>query len=211
MSKTVIVDFGAGNLFSIARAVEHCGGDPEITGEPDGIANADRLILPGVGAFGNGMAALEAANLTDPLRAFAETGRPMLGICLGMQMMMEESEEFGSHSGLSLFPGNVAAIPAIDTSGAAQKVPHIGWNALQEPAAGRWQDSLLADTPEGETVYFVHSFAAKPENPDHILASCYFGGHQLTAAISRDGITGCQFHPERSGEAGLGIIRRFLA
>lgn len=210
MSRTTIIDYGAGNLFSIAHAVEHCGSDAHFSDHAEDIVTADRLILPGVGAFANGMAALDAAGLVQPIRDFAETGRPLLGICLGMQMMMEESEEFGTHAGIGLFPGKVTAIPATDTNGAAQKVPHIGWAGLKEPVANRWKGTLLETHPASETVYFVHSFAADPDQKTDILAQCDFGGHAVTAAISRDAITGCQFHPERSGETGLAILRRFL-
>ncbi len=211
MTKIAVIDYGAGNLFSIARALEHCGATPVFTADPDSLRKADRAILPGVGAFGDGMAALRQASLSAAIAELAAAGNPVLGICLGMQMLFDASEEFGDHTGLALIPGRVLPLPRTRADGAPQKVPHIGWNDLCEPAPGRWAGTPLAAIAPGTSAYFVHSFAAVPADGRDAIATCVYGGHAITAAVQRDNVCGCQFHPERSGPAGLSIIRQFLA
>ena len=209
--KVTVIDHGMGNLFSVCRAVEHCGAEPHLSGDPSEVAAAERLILPGVGAFGDGMAGLAKRGLIGPIREAAVAGRPLLGICLGMQMMMDASEEFGEHRGLGLIPGRVTAIPRIDAAGQPLKVPQVGWNGLVVPT-GRsdWKDTALAGTEPDSSVYFVHSFAAVPDRDDHRIADCVYGGHTLSAAVGHDALIGCQFHPEKSGPVGLRILRRFI-
>ena len=209
--ETVVADYGVGNLFSICRAVEKCGSRVRLVDDADEIAKADRVILPGVGAFGEGMAELKRLGLADAVIEFAKSGRPLLGICLGMQMLFDLSEEFGRHEGLRLIPGRVSSIRPARTDGQALKVPHIGWNALREPFPGRWAGTMLKGTMPGTTVYFVHSFAAKPSDRTDVMANCNYGGHEIVAAVRHENIHGCQFHPERSGPAGLKILDRFLA
>jgi len=209
-SPVAVVDYGIGNLYSVRRALERCGGDVTLSSDPAALERAERLVLPGVGAFAGGMAGLRERGLVEPIRRYAASGRPLLGICLGMQMLATASEEFGIHEGLDLIPGRVRAVPDRDTAGRPHKVPHIGWTALRTPAGASWRESLLADTPEGTWVYLVHSFAVVPDDPAHRLANCEYGGHAVCAAIARGAITGFQFHPEKSGEAGLRILRRFL-
>jgi len=205
-----VVDYGIGNLYSVRRALERCGGDVTLSSDPTALERAERLVLPGVGAFAGGMAGLRERGLVELIRRYAASGRPLLSICLGMQMLATASEEFGIHEGLDLIPGRVRAVPDRDTAGRPHKVPHIGWTALRTPAGASWRESLLADTPEGTSVYLVHSFAVVPDDPAHRLADCEYGGHAVCAAIARGAITGFQFHPEKSGEAGLRILRRFL-
>ena len=135
----------------------------------------------------------------------------MLGICLGMQMLATMSEEFGEHEGLGLIPGCVKAIPNHDTDGRPHKIPHIGWASLHRPAGCDWSGSLLHDTPEGTPVYLVHSFAVAPIDERDRLAECVYGGHRICTAVRRDRVCGCQFHPEKSGPAGLEIVRSFLS
>ena len=209
-SQVAVVDYGIGNLYSVRRALERCGGDVTLSSDPAALERAERLVLPGVGAFAGGMAGLRERGLVEPIRRYAASGRPLLGICLGMQMLATASEEFGIHEGLDLIPGRVRAVPDRDTAGRPHKVPHIGWTALRTPAGASWRESLLADTPEGTSVYLVYSFAVVPDDPAHRLADCEYGGHAVCAAIARGAITGFQFHPEKSGEAGLRILRRFL-
>lgn len=204
-----IVDYGRGNILSVSRALESVGASVTLTDDPVAIAAAERLLLPGVGAFGDAMATLQARNLVAPLQAFAETGRPFLGICLGMQLMLDESEEFGSHAGLGLIPGRVQRIPVPEANGVAYKVPHVGWNRLIAAGAD-WTGTPLADTADAAAVYFVHSYEARPDEPAHRIADCVYGGHRIAAVIGRDNMIGCQFHPEKSGETGLGILKRFL-
>lgn len=207
-----IIDYGVGNLLSVQRSLEHCGATVSVTGDPAQILAAKRVILPGVGAFGNAMQALERLNLVAVVREIAHRETPLLGICLGMQLLMDESEEFGTTVGLGLIPGRVIPVPTKTVAGAPQKIPHIGWNALRPAsAAGNWNGTLLEDNRPGEAVYFVHSFMAVPTNPAHRIADCEYGGYRVPAVIGRERITACQFHPEKSGEVGLKILRRFCA
>ncbi|HCY16751.1 MAG TPA: imidazole glycerol phosphate synthase subunit HisH [Curvibacter sp.] len=206
-----VIDYGVGNLLSVQRGLEHCGASVTLTADPERILAAERVVLPGVGAFGNAMRALEQLNLVEVIRGLASRQTPLLGICLGMQLLLEESEEFGITAGLGLIPGRVVPVPAQSVSGQAQKIPHIGWSALQPSAASSWSGTLLQDTRPGDAAYFVHSFMAVPTDPAHRIADCVYGGHLIPAVIGRDRITGCQFHPEKSGEVGLRILRRFCA
>lgn len=207
-----VIDYGVGNLLSVQRGFEHCGANVTLTADPERILAAERVVLPGVGAFGNAMLALEHLNLVEVLRSLARRQTPLLGICLGMQLLLEESEEFGITAGLGLIRGRVVPVPAQSVSGQAQKIPHIGWSALRpSTASGSWSGTLLQDTRPGDAAYFVHSFMAVPSDPAHRSADCVYGGHRIPAVIGRDRITGCQFHPEKSGEVGLRILRRFCA
>ena len=211
MSPSVtVVDYGIGNLLSVSRALEQCGAKVLLTDDPMQIAQAQRLVLPGVGAFKDGMDGLQARALVDTLREFAATGRALLGICLGMQMLLDFSEEFGTHAGLGLIPGRVLAIPATSPSGAPHKIPHIGWNELQAPGATKWAGTILDGVRPGSSVYFVHSFTAFPDDPACRLADASYDGCLVSAAIQSGNIYGCQFHPEKSGEVGLNVLRQFL-
>jgi glutamine amidotransferase len=205
--KITVVDYGLGNLFSVCRAIEAVGGEGFVSANPQVIASADRLLLPGVGAFGSGMEGLQTADLLEAVRRFGETRRPFLGICLGMQMMLDGSEENPGVTGLGLIPGVVRKIPSLDVEGRPLRIPQIGWNRLR---LSEVNSSLLAETAE-EYVYFVHSFHAVPAESKSILACVEYGGHQITAAIARDHWMGVQFHPEKSGRAGLSILKRFIA
>ena len=211
MTDVAVVDYGVGNLLSVRRAFEHCGAGVDVTSDPAAIRAAPRVVLPGVGAFADGMAALRRAGLDEVVLQVARRGVPLLGICLGMQMLFEASEEFGTTAGLGLIPGEVVQVPDSDLEGAAQKIPHIGWSGLLLPdGRASWAASLLADVRPGEAVYFVHSFMATPASPDDRLADCSYGGQAVSAAVARGNVMGCQFHPEKSGEVGLRILRRFL-
>lgn len=209
--RCAIVDYGRGNLYSVSQALEQCGAGVVLATTPDELKDADRVVLPGVGAFGAASADLARCGLDQALLAFADTGRPLLGICLGMQLMFEWSEEFGHHHGLGLFPGHVAAIPATAADGRPHKVPHIGWNELVPPSApDGWAGTILGDIAPGASVYFVHSFRGIPRDGSDRLADCIYNGQRITAAVHRGSIWGCQFHPEKSGETGLRILSRFL-
>lgn len=209
--RITVIDYGVGNLLSVQRGFERCGAEVVLTPDPEVITAASHVVLPGVGAFAIAMQALVERNLVPAIRELAKRGTPLLGICLGMQLLLDESEEFGLTSGLGLIPGRVVPIPTVAVSGEAQKIPHIGWNTL-EYAVGRsgWQGSILTNANPGEATYFVHSFMSVPADPAHRVADCFYGGHRVAAVIARDQITGCQFHPEKSGKAGLLILRRFL-
>ena len=201
-----VVDYGVGNLLSVTRALEHCGAQVTLESSPLFLVKAERLVLPGVGAFGNGMAELRHRDLVDAVRTVAASGRPMLGICLGMQMLLDGSDEFGASAGLGLIPGWVRKLP--EQPGI--KMPHIGWSAIRAPQGTSWKGALLEDVPPGREMYFVHSFHAEPTDPAHRLAETRYGDYAYCSVVKKDNITGCQFHPEKSGEMGLGIIRSFL-
>lgn len=213
MSGVTIIDYGIGNLFNVVRAFEHCGAAVTVAESPSQVRAAERLVLPGVGAFADGMAELEAREMVEAIRDFAAEGQPFLGICLGMQLMFESSMEFGLHRGLGLVQGQVVAIPAVGDGGVFRKIPHIGWNSLLPTIAGDefGRPGLLSRLSSGTATYFVHSFMAVPADPGHRLADCEYDGERICAAIRAGNIYGCQFHPEKSGEAGLDIIRAFIA
>jgi len=209
----VVINYGMGNLLSVQRGLEACGAEVEISADPATIAQADRLVLPGVGAFESGMNELKSRDLVDAINKFVATNRPLLGICLGMQMLLTESEEFGLHQGLNLIPGRVVKIPD-NGNGTAKlrKIPHIGWSALKYPK-GRteWSDTLLENTNEGEYFYFVHSYMAVAEDSHDVLAECDFSGVRIAAAVCKQNVMGTQFHPEKSADVGLRILNTFLA
>jgi imidazole glycerol-phosphate synthase subunit HisH len=205
-----VVDYGVGNLLSVARALEHCGASVSLASSAGEVESARLLLLPGVGAFGDGIGELRARGLDRPVVAFARSGRPLLGICLGMQFLLEASDEFGEHAGLGLVPGRVRAIPATGTDGRAHKIPHIGWSGLQiPPERGGWNGTLLEGIAPESKVYFVHTYTAHPA-PEARLADCDYHGQRISAAIQRGAVAGCQFHPEKSGETGLQVLRNFL-
>lgn len=207
----VVVDYGLGNLLSVRRGFESSGATVTVTSDPAVILAAPRLVLPGVGAFARGMEELCANGLDDVVREVARKGTPVLGICLGMQMLFETSEEFGRSAGLGLLPGRVIPVPATAADGAALKIPHIGWSGLI-PSAGRvsWVGTVLEDVEQGAACYFVHSFMGDPADPSDRVADCRYGDQLISAAVQRDNVQGCQFHPEKSGPVGLTILERFL-
>ena len=208
--EVTIIDYGVGNLLSVKRGFEHCGAKVVLTSDSNLILASQRLVLPGVGAFPNAMDALQKLNLVSVIKELAILGTPLLAICLGMQLLMDESEEFGLTPGLGLIPGRVVPVPDMTVEGASQKIPHIGWSSLYDSSEnGNWTRTLLQDNQLGDPVYFVHSYLAQPASPKNRVAHAMYGGHRISAVISKDRITGCQFHPEKSGEAGLKILRKF--
>ena len=206
-----IIDYGAGNLFSVQNALNFLGVENNISSKVEDIISADKLILPGVGAFPDAMKMLDEAGLTEVIKEQAKK-KELMGICLGMQMLFDESDEFGLHKGLGLIPGRVEKIPALDTDGDPQRVPHISWNGLW-PAGGRtdFAGTALASVTPGQECYFVHSYEAKPTNEADRLADTRYGGRAVCAAAAHGSVLGCQFHPEKSGPVGLGILEGFLA
>jgi imidazole glycerol-phosphate synthase subunit HisH len=211
MIDVAVIDYGVGNLLSVSRAFEHCGAKVRVTSDAQVILSSSRVVLPGVGAFADGIGALRAHGLDAVVRKVAESGIPLLGICLGMQMLLDESDEFGATTGLGLIHGRVVQVPGTTTEGRPHKIPHIGWNELVRPdGRSSWDGGLLADIDRGEAVYFVHSFMAQPASAAHRLADCHYGGIPISAAVQRDNVQGCQFHPEKSGDVGLRILKNFL-
>lgn len=209
-----VLDYGIGNLLNAVRALQHCGAQVAVVEQAHGLGAAlpDRLVLPGVGAFANAMDELRSRGFDDLIHRFAATQRPFLGICVGAQVLMEGSDEHGDHPGLGLIPGRVQAVPVQDARGTALRVPHVGWRALSlTPQRSDWAGTVLETTAVGEPMYFVHSYAPVPLHPQHRLADMHYGGVPLCAAVMHDNVVGCQFHPERSGVAGLAMLRHFLA
>lgn len=209
LTRTVaIVDYGVGNLFSLMRAVERTGGRPKLVQTAHDIDSAERVILPGVGAFGACANELAQRGLADAIQSFADSGRPLLGICVGMQLFADSSEEFGHHRGLGLIRGAVRQIASHATDGTSLRIPHIGWNelAICAPVETR----LFAGLTNGVDVYFVHSYSIEMEQPDSVAATCEYGGYKLHAALEQRNLYGCQFHPEKSGSTGLIILGNFL-
>ena len=209
--EVVVIDYGVGNLLSVRRGLEHCGARVTLTSDPERILAADRVVLPGVGAFASAMQTLSRLGLVSVIHELARRDKALLCICLGMQLLLDESEEFGVTDGLKLIGGRVVPIPGTTLSGQKQKIPRIGWNALQpSESLDDWRGTLLEDNVPGEAAYFVHSFMAVPDNERYRLADSLYGGHAVPAVVSRGRITGLQFHPEKSGEVGLKVFRRFL-
>ena len=210
--RVAILDYGMCNLLNVARAFEAIEAEVKLIDSAGEAGAADRLVIPGVGAFRDSIDEVRSRGYHDVIRRFIETGRPFLGVCVGMQMLFDASEEFGEHEGLGILPGRVQAVPSTTTAGAPQRVPHIGWNVLRPSNDRDWTGTLMAGSVgQDREVYFVHSFAAVPGRAEDRLADCYYGGHALCAAVQRDNIMGTQFHPERSGAGGLDMLRRFIA
>jgi len=208
--EVTIIDYGVGNILSVKRSFEHCGAKVSLSADPEFILASQRVVLPGVGAFPNAMESLRRLNLVSTIKELERLGTPLLAICLGMQLLMDESEEFGLHPGLGLISGKVVAIPNKTVEGSPQKIPHIGWSALQNSYENsNWTGTLLQNNEVGDPFYFVHSYMSQPIDPENGVAHAVYGGHKISAVISKGKITGCQFHPEKSGEVGLRILREF--
>lgn len=198
---TAIIDYGVGNLFSLRSSFARIGETAVVTADPAVIRSADRVILPGVGAFRDAIGKLRESGLIPVLREQVERGKPVMGICLGMQLLFEKSYEYGEWEGLGLIPGAVRPLAPVV---GGLKVPHMGWNAL---AFRGEKHPLFRDLAEGTCVYFVHSYYAT-DCDDAIIATAEYGV-PVTAAVARGNLLGCQFHPEKSGDAGLSILRAF--
>ena len=217
--RVAIIDYGSGNLRSAMKAFERSAretgiaADVLLTTDADIVRSADRIVLPGVGAYADCKAGLAAVpGMIDALNeTVIKKSRPFLGICVGMQLLFDFGEEFGTHAGLGIIPGRVRPVPATAADGTPHRIPHIGWNVLVAPAHGAgWGDTILADLPAEPAVYFVHSFAPVPADERTRLADCLYNGCRVSAAIRAGNTYGCQFHPEKSGPTGLRILQNFL-
>ena len=198
-----IVDYRLGNLFSVKHACEHAGIPSTITSSKKEILQASAVILPGVGAFGDAMDSLNHLDLVEPLRDLVASHKPLIGICLGMQLLMTESFEFGRHSGLGMIEGQVVRFEDPREGDVRLKVPHVGWNRIQPSAP--WTGTFLEGIADGEYMYFVHSYMVQPVEPSVVLSTSLYGRTRFCSTLRLDNLFGCQFHPERSGQAGLKI------
>lgn len=218
--RVAIVDYGLGNLFSVKYACAEVGLEASITADDDEIRSADGILLPGVGAFGDAMACLRRLNLVNTLRQAAASGQPLAGICLGMQLLMSESLEFGRHAGLDLLPGRVVRLAGPQGPRGPLKVPQVGWNRIYRPSPSvdAWADTPLAGLEDGVSMYFVHSYYVQVDRAEDALCLTRYGQIEFCSAVRRDNVLGFQFHPERSGQRGLRVyaglasfIRQHLA
>ena len=196
-----IIDYDAGNLKSVEKALEYIGEKPVITRDKNEILSAGRVILPGVGAFGDAMGNLRRYDLVDTLRIVADKGTPLLGICMGMQALFDRSDETDGVDGLSILSGEIKAIP----HDGIHKIPHMGWNSLEFSK----ESKLFSGIPEGSYVYFVHSYYLEAADAGDVAATTEYVCH-IDAAVEKDNIFGCQFHPEKSGDIGLDILKNFV-
>ena len=201
-----VIDYGVGNLFSLTASLKYLGAETVVTNRSEDIEKADRIILPGVGAFEDAAAKLRATGLVDTIMKETAAGKPLLGICLGMQLLFEESHEYGVHKGLGLIKGTVASIDEdLKKQGIPDlKVPHIGWNALDF----KEDEPLFKYIKQGDCVYYVHSFYGRDCEESTIATSMY--GIKITGAVRNGSVYGTQFHPEKSGDVGLNILRAFM-
>ncbi|OYP35446.1 imidazole glycerol phosphate synthase subunit HisH [Rhodopirellula sp. MGV] len=200
-----IVDYQMGNLRSVQKAIQRVGGEAKISSDPNEIANAEQLVLPGVGAFGDAMAEINRRDLAAPIQDFCQTGRPFLGICLGLQLLFEEGFEHGTHKGLGILTGDVVRFELPDQF----KVPHMGWNTVKKQAScGLLDDVLLDDLAESTHFYFVHSYYVRPADPAVVALTCDYG-IEFCAMVAKGNLFATQFHPEKSQTNGLQLLRRF--
>ena len=212
-ARVAIVDYGLGNLFSIQHACRHAGMDVMVTVSKTEILEADAVLLPGVGAFGDAMQALRRLDLVSVLKDVAASDTRLIGICLGMQLLMMESEEFGRHRGLGILEGRVVRLLQESTHPGARrlKVPEVGWNCIREAQAGRWEGTLLEGVPDGAFMYFVHSFVVQPDDPTMVVSLTRYGPNDYCSTLQRGHLFACQYHPERSGPQGLRIYQRLAS
>ncbi len=208
-AKIAIIDYGMGNLFSVKHACAHAGLDAEITTDKETIVHASAVILPGIGAFRDAMDTLRKFDLVAVLRDVIESGKPFMGVCLGMQLLMRESNEFGMHRGLGIIEGDVVRLQSQDENARPLKVPNIGWSRIRQ--VRYWKGSMMEDVPDSSFMYFVHSYYVRPADPSIVLSTSRFGQLEFCSSVSKGNIFACQFHPERSGPDGLAIYRRFAA
>lgn len=200
-----IIDYGLSNLYSITKAVAKFTDQAIVTSDRSVIESAQAAILPGVGSFAEGMAGLKERGLVETVQALANSGKPLLGICLGAQLLMTKGYEFGVFDGLDIIPGDVVKFPLIKGS----KIPQIGWNKIY-PGPNPWTGTILKDSKTTDEMYFVHSYILKPAHQNNVLALSNYGGYEFCSIIVKNKVVGCQFHPEKSGQRGLMIIENFV-
>ena len=205
--RIAIIDYGMGNIFSVKAACEQVGLDTIMTASRQDLLEANAVILPGVGAFGDAMAILRQNSLVDTLRQIAESEKPLIGICLGMQLLMSQSEEFGRHEGLNIIPGKVLRFENPRGPKGPLKVPHVCWNRINRVGDTVWDNTLLRGIDDDAFMYFVHSYYVQPDNRDVVIATTTYGHIEFCSVMQHRNIFACQGHPERSGQEGLKIYR----
>jgi len=211
--KVVIIDYGLGNLLSVRRSVEKCNASAIVTNDIDTIRGSKNVILPGVGAFSKGMDALKSMNLDVVIKELYEKKIPLLGICLGMQLFFESSEEFGKTSGLGILQGKVIPIPGVDTFGEKLMIPNNGWHPLKKPknSSSHLKNSILdLSVDDKSEYYFTHSYKVESKYNENVFAECIYGGYKIPAIVIKNNLFGFQFHPEKSGGAGLKLLKNFI-
>lgn len=201
--KVAIIDYQMSNLFSVEHACEHVGLQPKVTSKKSELFNADAAILPGVGAFGDAMKNLDRLDLSQAIHTFIASGKPLLGVCLGLQLLFQKSEEFGTHMGLGIVEGTVEKFPATTADGKKIRVPQIGWNTIFQPPGVLWAHTPLRRLPSNSFMYFVHSYYVVPKNPKIITSITEYEGTSYCSSIQQGNIFACQFHPEKSGTDGI--------
>jgi len=205
--KIAIIDYGVGNLYSLSRAFRFFGIEPVVTEDAKILNNADGVVLPGVGAFEAGMRGLKTRGLVGEVIRIAKSGKPMLGICLGAQLMLTEGHEFGTFKGLDIIKGKVVRFPPLADN---EKIPLVGWNTISPFKKDSWKNTIFSLSNKSDQVYFVHSYIIEPKNKENILALTTYGDYTFCSTIKKGNIYGCQFHPEKSGTVGLGLIENFI-
>lgn len=210
MNNIAILDYGIGNLLSVKVALEKCGAAAFITNDPDVVIKADKIVLPGVGAFGSAMQSLIRSNLDSAIINFYTSGKPLLGICLGMQLLFSESDEFVSSNGLDILPGKVSVIIAEDSIGVKKKLPNMGWSQLIKSNVNNNEQSAVSTIMNGEFVYFAHSYMLSSFDISYLTSHIKYGNIEIPAIVQNQNIIGCQFHPEKSGIAGLKLLESFV-
>jgi len=205
--KIVIIDYGIGNVRSMINAFLQIGIEPILSNKEKDILSADGVVLPGVGAFAHGMENLNKYNLVNIIKKYIDTSKPFLGVCLGMQMLLDESDEFGKTKGLGLISGKVIKLPIKNDN--YEKLPHVSWNEIKERKIS-WSNTIFDNIKQKSDVYFVHSFIAEPNEESEVLSTTVYSDYEFCSAVKKGNIYGCQFHPEKSGEIGLKIIENFV-
>lgn len=208
MTKIAIIDYDIGNVKSIISALENVGAEVVLTRDTELINSADGVVLPGVGAFSHGMMNLEEYGLDKILQTYADSGKPLLGICLGMQMLFSESEEFGITKGLGIIDGKIVRLKTLNPQ--YEKLPHVSWNELLQTKNTPWKDTILDGLDNNSNMYFVHTFAANPTDHANILSSTIYSDSTFCSSVKRGNVYGCQFHPEKSATLGLLIMKNFV-
>ena len=209
-SNVLIIDYGMGNLFNLEKVLKFMGAEAVVSSESSALKHCRRAILPGVGAFGDGMKSIADRGLDEAIKKYVGSGKPLLGICLGLQLFMSKGEEFGLHNGLGLVRGEVKRFKDPKPEEGFYKIPHVGWNSLHPRQNVIWKKTIFDEVNEGSFVYFVHSYVVIPEDQQVILAETEYANIRFCSALHQGNIYGCQFHPEISGEVGLSIIKNFL-